>query len=55
LDARLQQGERPNVNAPAYGYDNTDDSPDMEEFDEKAMMYRRADGTHRQRRVPDLA
>jgi len=55
LDARLQHGERPNVNAPAYGYDNTDDSPDMEEFDEKAMMYRRADGTHRQRRVPDLA
>jgi hypothetical protein len=55
LDARLQQGERPNVTAPSYCYDNGDDSPDMEELDEKAMMYRRADGTHRQRRVPDLA
>ncbi|KAF2811692.1 uncharacterized protein BDZ99DRAFT_279359 [Mytilinidion resinicola] len=55
LDARLQHGERPNITAPPYGYDNNDDSPDIEEIDENAMMYRRADGTHRQRRVPDLA
>jgi len=57
MDERLQQGARPNITGPAYAYDaGCDDPPDTEDpLDEKAMSYRRADGTHRQRRVPDFA
>lgn len=55
LTDRVQQGARPNPAAPQYGYDNGYDEPDMEEpMDRSAMSYRRADGTHRQRRVPEL-
>jgi hypothetical protein len=55
VNDRLQQGARPNPSAPAYGYDGGYDEPDMEEpMDRSAMSYRRADGTHRQRRVPGL-
>lgn len=54
INERLTQGARPSVSGP-YGYDSTYDEPDMEEpMDRAAMSYRRADGTHRQRRVPDL-
>jgi hypothetical protein len=54
LNERLTQGARPNVSAP-YGYDSNYEEADMEEpMDRAAMSYRRADGTHRQRRVPDL-
>jgi hypothetical protein len=53
LNERLQQGARPSV--PTYPYDTGYDEPDMEEPMDKAQMsYRRADGTHRQRRVPEL-
>ncbi|KAF2182712.1 hypothetical protein K469DRAFT_728341 [Zopfia rhizophila CBS 207.26] len=56
MTERLQQGARPNPSGPSYGYDGTYDEPDMEEpMDRAAMSYRRADGTHRQRRVPDLS
>jgi hypothetical protein len=55
ITERLQKGARPNVSGPSYGYDPTYDEADMEEpMDRAAMSYRRADGTHRQRRVPDL-
>ncbi|KAF2264240.1 hypothetical protein CC78DRAFT_245083 [Lojkania enalia] len=53
LNDRLQQGARPNPSN--YGYDGGYDEPDMEEpMDRSAMSYRRADGTTRARRVPDL-
>lgn len=53
VNDRLQQGARPNP--AAYGYDGGYDEPDMEEpMDRSAMSYRRADGTQRLRRVPDL-
>ncbi|PSN68512.1 hypothetical protein BS50DRAFT_367650 [Corynespora cassiicola Philippines] len=56
LNDRLQQGARPNPTGPGYTYDGVYDEPDMEEpMERSAMSYRRADGTHRQRRVPDLA
>ncbi|OAG01814.1 uncharacterized protein CC84DRAFT_222445 [Paraphaeosphaeria sporulosa] len=57
LDDRLQQGARPNPSAPPYRYDGVMDngSPDMEEpMDRASMSYRRADGSHRSRRVPEL-
>jgi hypothetical protein len=55
MNERLQQGARPNPSNPSYGYDGGYDEPDMEEpMDRSAMSYRRADGTHRQRRVPEL-
>lgn len=57
LDDRLQQGARPNPSAPPYRYDGVMDngSPDMEEpMDRSSMSYRRADGSHRSRRVPEL-
>ncbi|KAF2640707.1 hypothetical protein P280DRAFT_507332 [Massarina eburnea CBS 473.64] len=52
INDRLQQGARPNTAAAgSYGYDDAD----MEEpMDRTAMSYRRADGSHRQRRVPEL-
>ncbi|KAF2016507.1 hypothetical protein BU24DRAFT_203095 [Aaosphaeria arxii CBS 175.79] len=53
---RLQQGARPNPTAPQYGYNDGYDEPDMEEpMDRASMSYRRADGTSRSRRVPELA
>ncbi|KAF2250483.1 hypothetical protein BU26DRAFT_264100 [Trematosphaeria pertusa] len=55
MTERLQQGARPNPSGPGYSYDGGYDEPDMEEpMDRSAMSYRRADGTHRQRRVPEL-
>jgi hypothetical protein len=55
ITERLQQGARPNPGAPGYGYDGGYEDADMEEpMDRAAMSYRRADGTHRQRRVPEL-
>ena len=55
MNERLQQGARPNPSNPNYGYDGGYDEADMEEpMDRSAMSYRRADGTHRQRRVPEL-
>ncbi|KAF2688614.1 hypothetical protein K458DRAFT_149818 [Lentithecium fluviatile CBS 122367] len=55
VNERLQQGARPNPSGPGYGYDGGYEEPDMEEpMDRSAMSYRRADGTHRQRRVPGL-
>jgi hypothetical protein len=55
LTDRLQQGARPNPGASGYGYDGNYEEPDMEEpMDRAQMSYRRADGTHRQRRVPEL-
>ena len=55
LNERLTGGARPNVNAPPYGEYGAYDEGDMEEpMDRAAMSYRRADGTHRQRRVPEL-
>lgn len=56
MDERLQQGARPNIAGPSYTCDaGCEDPPDTEDpLDERAMSYRRADGTHRQRRVPDL-
>ncbi|KAF2797260.1 hypothetical protein K505DRAFT_235860 [Melanomma pulvis-pyrius CBS 109.77] len=55
MTERLQQGARPNPSNPNYGYDGGYDEADMEEpMDRSAMSYRRADGTHRQRRVPEL-
>lgn len=55
VNDRLQQGARPNPSASGYSYDGSYDEPDMEEpMDRAAMSYRRADGTHRQRRVPEV-
>lgn len=56
IDDRLQQGARPDPQAPPYAYaDQGVGSPDMEEpMDRSAMSYRRADGSHRSRRVPEL-
>lgn len=55
VNERLQQGARPNPSGAAYGYDGTYDEADMEEpMDRSAMSYRRADGTQRSRRVPEL-
>lgn len=55
MTERLQQGARPNPGAPQYGYDGGYEEADMEEpMDRAAMSYRRADGTHRQRRVPEI-
>lgn len=52
VNERLTGGARPNPNN--YNYD-TCDSPDMEEpMDRAAMSYRRADGTQRQRHVPEV-
>jgi len=54
MNERLQQGARPNPGGP-YPYENNMDDPDMEEpMDRSSMSYRRADGTQRLRRVPDL-
>ncbi len=51
---RLTQGARPNPSGQGYNYDGCD-SPDMEEpMDRAAMSYRRADGTQRQRHVPEI-
>jgi hypothetical protein len=56
MTERLQQGARPNPGAPTYGYDGGYEEADMEEpMDRSAMSYRRADGTHRRRRIPELA
>ncbi|KAF2878348.1 velvet factor-domain-containing protein [Massariosphaeria phaeospora] len=54
MNERLQQGARPNPAGTGYAYDGTYDEGDMDELDRSAMSYRRADGTHRQRRVPEL-
>lgn len=54
MNERLTGGARPNPSGAGYGYD-TCDSPDMEEpMDRAAMSYRRADGTQRQRHVPEV-
>lgn len=51
LTGRLTQGARPVLSGPGYTYDE----PDMEEpMDRAAMSYRRADGTQRQRHVPEI-
>lgn len=51
LNQRLTQGARPVPSGPGYSYDE----PDMEEpMDRAAMSYRRADGTQRQRHVPEV-
>ncbi|KAJ4289834.1 velum formation- protein [Kalmusia sp. IMI 367209] len=55
MTERLQQGARPDPGM--YPHDGVYDpvSPDMEEpMDRAAMSYRRADGSHRSRRVPEL-
>ena len=53
VNERLTQGARPNPSGAGYNYDC--DSPDMEEpMDRAAMSYRRADGTQRQRHVPEI-
>jgi hypothetical protein len=55
MDARLTQGARPQPTGAGYNYDECN-SPDMEEpMDRAAMSYRRADGTQRQRHVPEVA
>lgn len=53
---RLQQGARPDPSGPGgYGYDGGYDEPDIEKpMDRAAMSYRRADGTQRSRRVPEI-
>jgi hypothetical protein len=54
VNERLTQGARPNPSGAGYNYDGCD-SPDMEEpMDRAAMSYRRADGTQRQRHVPEV-
>jgi len=54
VNERLTQGARPNPSGAGYTYDGCD-SPDMEEpMDRAAMSYRRADGTQRQRHVPEV-
>ena len=51
VTGRLIQGARPVLSGPGYTYDE----PDMEEpMDRAAMSYRRADGTQRQRHVPEV-
>ncbi|KAF1944908.1 hypothetical protein EJ02DRAFT_72108 [Clathrospora elynae] len=53
LDERMVRGNRPQPSGTGYNYDP--DSPDMEEpMDRAAMSYRRADGTQRQRHVPEV-
>jgi hypothetical protein len=55
VDGRLTQGARPNPSGASYNYEGCE-SPDMEEpMDRAAMSYRRADGTQRQRHVPEVA
>lgn len=55
VNTRLTQGARPQPTGTGYNYDSCD-SPDMEEpMDRAAMSYRRADGTQRQRHVPEVA
>ncbi|KAF2855142.1 hypothetical protein T440DRAFT_204921 [Plenodomus tracheiphilus IPT5] len=55
VNTRLTQGARPQPSGQGYSYDSCD-SPDMEEpMDRAAMSYRRADGTQRQRHVPEVA
>ncbi|KAF2024579.1 hypothetical protein EK21DRAFT_78401 [Setomelanomma holmii] len=54
VNERLTGGARPNPSGAGYNYDGCD-SPDMEEpMDRAAMSYRRADGTQRQRHVPEV-
>lgn len=54
VNERLTQGARPNPTGAGYSYDGCE-SPDMEEpMDRAAMSYRRADGTQRQRHVPEV-
>jgi hypothetical protein len=54
VNERMTQGARPNPSGAGYNYDGCD-SPDMEEpMDRAAMSYRRADGTQRQRHVPEV-
>ncbi|KAF2826562.1 hypothetical protein CC86DRAFT_351325 [Ophiobolus disseminans] len=54
VNERLTQGARPNPSGAGYNYDGCD-SPDTEEpMDRAAMSYRRADGTQRQRHVPEV-
>jgi hypothetical protein len=54
VNQRLTQGARPQPTGASYNYDGCD-SPDMEEpMDRAAMSYRRADGTQRQRHVPEV-
>jgi hypothetical protein len=54
VNERLTQGARPNPSGAGYNYDECN-SPDMEEpMDRAAMSYRRADGTQRQRHVPEV-
>ena len=53
LNERMVAGSRPQPAGAGYSYDP--DSPDMEEpMDRAAMSYRRADGTQRQRHVPEV-
>jgi hypothetical protein len=57
LNERMVGGNRPQPSGAGYSYDHPD-SPEMEETPDKAamaMMYRRADGTSRQRHVPGLS
>ncbi|KAJ4378929.1 velum formation- protein [Didymella sp. IMI 355093] len=52
MHGRLTGGARPVQSGPGYTYD---EQPDMEEpMDRAAMSYRRADGTQRQRHVPEV-
>jgi hypothetical protein len=54
MNERLTQGARPSPAGAGYNYDECN-SPDMEEpMDRAAMSYRRADGTQRQRHVPEV-
>jgi hypothetical protein len=51
MNQRMTQGARPVPSGPGYTYDEND----MEEpMDRAAMSYRRADGTQRQRHVPEV-
>ncbi|XPS67859.1 velum formation- protein [Ascochyta lentis] len=51
ITQRMTQGARPVQSGPGYTYDESD----MEEpMDRAAMSYRRADGTQRQRHVPEV-
>lgn len=53
LNERMVAGSRPQPSGAGYSYDPG--SPDMEEpMDRAAMSYRRADGTQRQRHVPEV-
>ncbi|KAF2271904.1 uncharacterized protein EI97DRAFT_239609 [Westerdykella ornata] len=54
MTERLQQGARPNPSGAGYNYEGYDDGDMEEPMDRTAMSYRRADGTQRQRRVPEL-